>query len=402
MIIEYIIDKGFAFIGLAEDTTKIWQPLKEISELVNFDYVIVLEGELLPHVDDVLESESLYFKEDFVIFLTDRKEPPKVNGQDHGPVRSFICSSQIFNIHYCSYKDHGVDEWAYYLLHLVYNKAVSPEKLEVRQLPLKPIRKISEESLINVIIPHKGDCKDLNSCLNCQLKSEFNRQNILVGFDEYKEDTDHQLVSHWGAEVSFYQANPPNVGPYVIRESLINKCDRGLLTFVDSDDLSCTDRLNVLAGSLNEQIRMVGSHELRFDVINKHIRAIRYPLNVSEALDIHTGFPLLHSTALMYLEDFERVGGYSTNRKFANDTQFLLRSYFYMNISNVDEFLYIRKTHPKSLTAGKTDPLSDEIRTKLANQWNTDFEKIRNEKLGVMDSSLAPIKVDKNELTRVK
>ncbi|UII31847.1 glycosyltransferase family 2 protein [Fulvivirga ulvae] len=394
MSIEYIIENGFAFIGVETDCKEAQNPLQSISQLVNFDYVIILEGPLLPYVDQVLESEWLESDTDFIVFLVDRKVAPAISGQDHGPVRSFICSAQIFDIHYSNFKDEEIDSWAYYLMQLVYETKVNPDQLVVKQLPFSKCSNTNAVAnrLVNVVIPHKGKWQDLNSCLNYQLKCEYNNRNIAVAFDEYNEETDRQLMSRWGHGVSFYYAKPDNVGPYVIRELLINQCDGGIITFVDSDDISCTDRLKILAEALNDEVRMVGSHELRFDAIDKRLRAIRYPLNVSKALETHPGFPLLHSTAAMFREDFDMVGGYSTNRKFANDTQFLLRSYFFMKIMNVDEFLYIRKTHTDSLTSGKAHPLNDEVRTQLANQWNADFEHIKSGSMNIQESSLYPEK----------
>ncbi|MBL6449292.1 hypothetical protein JMN32_23480 [Fulvivirga sp. 29W222] len=404
MSIEYIIDNGFALIGIGKDSSEEPQPIQSISELVNFEYVIVLEGPLLPYVDQVLESEWLDFDDDFVVFLVERHSAPIINGQDQGPVRSFICSSQIFAVHYGHFKDNEVDTWAYHLMELVYDSQVNPDKLMVKQLPFKEYNTPDRVAgkLINVVIPHKGKREDLNTCLNYQLKGEYSDQNIVVAFDEFNKETDSQIISRWGHEVSFYCAKPDNVGPYVVRELLINQCNEGLITFVDSDDISCTDRLQVLAGALNDEVRMAGSHELRFDVIDKKLRAIRYPLDVSGALKMHPGFPLLHSTAAMFLEDFNLIGGYSTNRKFANDTQFLLRSYFFVKIINVDEFLYIRKTHTDSLTSGKVYPLNDQIRVQLANQWNNDFESIKCGHMTIEDSSLSPEKADIDRFGLVK
>ena len=403
MNIAYIIDNGFAFIGVKDSAEATECTVQNIGELAHYDYIIVLEAPLLAHVDQVLEYEWLNLGESFIVFLIERKAAPVINGEDHGPVSSFVCSAKAFNILYQNYKASNVGAWAYHFMQMVYDGQVNPDQLLVRQLPFsEPIHLARGEGLqANTIIPHKGKPEDLNTCLKYQLKCAGIQQQIAVALDGYDVEVDQPTVSRYSQEVAFYTAEPHHVGPYVLRELLINQCSQGVITFVDSDDISCTDRLNRLLVALGGERKMVGSHELRFDTIDKKLRAIRYPLDVSEALKQSPGFPLLHSTAALSLQDFKRIGGYATDRRFANDTQFLLRSYFFVSIMNVDEFLYIRKTHKASLTSGGTEPLQSKTRTQLASLWNDHFDKIKRGQMPIEDSSLHPQKPHRNKVKLV-
>ena len=70
-----------------------------------------------------------------------------------------------------------------------------------------------------------------------------------------------------------------------------------------------------------------------------------------------------------------RLGGFSTVRRIASDTQFVWRAHFSARIRNLDAFLYVRRVWSGSLTplpqcsAG----LIDNDRPPLGEQGNADY-----------------------------
>lgn len=133
---------------------------------------------------------------------------------------------------------------------------------------------------------------------------------------------------------------------------------------------------------------MLGSHELRIDEFVKKILIIRFPLNVNEALSNYIFHPLLHSTSIVTKSAYLKTGGYSTEGEFGFDSQFLLRSHFFLKVGNIDEFLYIRYKRPNSLTTNKNTMIGSDRRSFLAWRWMVDFKLVSLGKLNLEDSSL--------------
>ena len=158
------------------------------------------------------------------------------------------------------------------------------------------------------------------------------------------------------------------------------------MAFQDSDDISTYDRFTVQYGEmLRTRAQMVGCHELCVDEINGTVHALRFPLNVSEALgalspeaECHLGHePLLHATCMVSRRDFLRAGGFSTDQRIANDTQFMLRAYFSISMRNVDAFLYVRRVHGSALTVAADTKLGNPLRSSLSARWLADFQAVR-------------------------
>ena len=118
---------------------------------------------------------------------------------------------------------------------------------------------------------------------------------------------------------------------------------------------------------------------------------VRYPLDASGALARTANHALLHATLMVRRDAFFSCGGLSTHLVIANDTQFLLRAFFSMKMRNVDEFLYIRRRHPASLTNAPETVYDNPLRRSLSAQWSADFEAIKRGELRLPDSSLRPI-----------
>jgi hypothetical protein len=186
-------------------------------------------------------------------------------------------------------------------------------------------------------------------------------------------------------------------GPYVVRQALIaGSHEQSLLLFQDSDDVSCSDRLDQQAMVLRQGVDLAGSHALELDEIQRVVRAYRYPLDVSAALNSSDAGkqcyqqlePLLHATALISRRAFMSAGGFSTDRVIANDTQFMLRAFFTLRMANADEFLYVRRRHPRALTVAAATAAGHPLRKALSDEWSRDFHRVKAGAMTLADSSL--------------
>lgn len=134
---------------------------------------------------------------------------------------------------------------------------------------------------------------------------------------------------------------------------------------------------------------LCGSHELRIDYYTRTVRAVRFPIDVTEALKNAPWHPLLHPASAITRKAFYNCGTLSEERIFGNDTKFLLNSFFILkSIKKIDEFLYIRKIHPNSLTTPPDTMLGSPITRNLLHTWDYDFEQIKRGILQLDDSSL--------------
>jgi hypothetical protein len=122
---------------------------------------------------------------------------------------------------------------------------------------------------------------------------------------------------------------------------------------------------------------VVGCHELRFDELEKKVEAIRFPLDVNEALNCRTGHAQFFPTTLVRSGFFRESGGLSTNRRFGSDYQFLLRAHWLGRVVNADEFLYIRRRRANSLTTSRGTSLRSPARRILNWRWKSHFIKIK-------------------------
>jgi hypothetical protein len=162
-----------------------------------------------------------------------------------------------------------------------------------------------------------------------------------------------------------------------------------LICLQDSDDLSCYDRFTILSEALAETgCDVIGSHELCLDEIRVMVYPVRYVVDSSAALALCHCHALLHATLMARREAFFGCGGLSTHHIVANDTQFMLRAFFTARIRNVDEFLYIRRRHPASLTNAPETVHDNPLRRSLNAQWTADFETVKRGEMKLEHSSL--------------
>jgi len=239
-----------------------------------------------------------------------------------------------------------------------------------------------------LVMAHRGQPTHLASAL-----AHAPRGEVLVGLDvDFEGLAAYESICARFPKVRFFQVSPNPAGPYVVRSHLISQAESSIIMFHDSDDLSCSDRADKLLPALSDyRTGIVGSHEIRLDELSRRLIAVRYPLDVNQALVTGLGLTQLHPSTVLRRQTLDRIGGFSTNYIFGADTQMLFRAFFYTTIRNVDEFLYIRRRHLQALTVRPDTGKNTPARLRVEAPWLSDFPRILSGARKLEESSLRPV-----------
>ena len=328
------------------------------------------------------------------IVLVGWRAAPEKEAKTDCRITSFLCSAPVFRsaLQWAPKGPFRLRQLCFYLLDALINGRIAVDRLLVRQLPLRIDSTTAPETKSDcvVIMPHRGRMRHLATALGFLHHDGGPHPCIRVGLDvDYPEEYTKLATKY--PKVEFFVARPAPVGPYVIRQELAHRSSEPVIVLHDSDDVSSSDRLEVLRKEMRRtDCDFVGSHELRVDEIEKEVAAIRFPLDVTAALRRGPGHSLLHATAMIGRSQFLAVGGLSTDQRVANDTQFLFRAYFGLKIRNVDEFLYLRRRHSRALTVHPATCNAIPLRFQLDAAWRADFGAVQRGEMRLEESSLRP------------
>jgi hypothetical protein len=329
--------------------------------------------------------------------LAPYKEPPRFAQREDGFVRSFLVSAvcfrkQVFAKHVSNFAKIAYELlYSYLSLHGSSNVEIFQigKKQTWQDASLEEAQQLLERSLL--IIPHKGALSLLKRCLLSLNQAVCLPSMINICFDDntyQKLRTD--IYSKIENRLNQYVNKPGNVGPYLGRHFSILDTSMDYIFFQDSDDIPMPSRfIKQMIELERRDLDMIGSHELRMDEFERIIMLIRYPLEVNESLKGACFHALFHPTSIIRKKAYLKTGGFSTDLRFGYDSQFLLRSYFYLKLGNIDDFLYIRFKRPNSLTTAAKTKLGTNLRTFLMWRWQVDFKLIKDNKLNLEDSSLS-------------
>ena len=362
---------------------------------------------LSPGVAALFPQSSAHLSRDvmgedlWMTVLVPWREPPTRSIRADGLADSFCCSPEVCSELLKTVRADSSENLCFSLLGAILNGKVAVQNLLVRQLPLdescaSPVALPQNTALI---MAHRGPKQFLTSALRFVTAAACHPQiKVRVGLD-LEDASEYRDLAEIFPAVEFYGVDGAPVGPYVIRQSLIDLSREHFIVFHDSDDISCHDRIARQAAEIAERrVEVVGSHELRVDELAGTVEIYRFPLDASAALALpgsteqndRSHEPLLHPTVTMVRSGFVQAGGFSTNRKIANDTQFMLRAYFSLRMRNVDSFLYIRRRHSAALTVAKQTALGSSLRHFLGSTWGADFEAVKSGKARLEETSLWP------------
>ena len=282
-----------------------------------------------------------------------------------------------------------LEDWCYRLMaHVLAQDSVPCELRIVHKPAASPPPPV--DITCDVVLPHRGPEPYLRLSVD-SLRRQTMAADILVAIDQAEAGAGFFAAIADQPRVAAYRLEPDAVGPYVARHVLAMRSRADAVAFQDSDDLALPHRLATLAGAAARHgAGLVGSHELQVHETHRKVYAIRYPLDVNASL--HRAGPnhqLLFPTSLVQREVLARTGGFSTFRAFSLDVSFWLSASLTTRIVNVDEFLYVRRRHPTSLTMRPDIGTDSALRREIVARRRADFSAIRAGHLRLADSSLA-------------
>lgn len=318
--------------------------------------------------------------------------PPRLGIRDDGPVRSFGCSPDACRDVEVPLRASTLDDACFQCLIRIVRGSARVDRLIVRQTPqpAAPAWRPRAQDDTAVLIPHRGPASMLSTCLHYVHGMDGRLPAVRVGLDTSSTRAVLPVARDYPM-ADFFTVHPAPAGPYVLRDALARRARETLLAWQDSDDLPCADRLVRLRADLaRTRCDLLGSHELRVDELDGTVKAVRYPLDVTGALERWPGQSLLGGAALIRRAAYEQAGGFSRNRMFNSDTEFLLRAYFHMRIRNADEFLYVRWRRKGSLTTRTASSGTSPARVKLDRRIKEDFKRVLDGVLQLDASAIAP------------
>lgn len=359
----------------------------------DFDYIICLKFDppldvFNPDMASLRKSIEAIFdrNQHTFVLLTQRKQSPlyQVSMDEH--IYSFSCGFHHFReiIRRQNPKVFLRRNLLFELLDDIGNSGINC--ILVRQLPVD-LTEVAAVHHCDVVVPHRGNLPYFRTLLKFLEPVSF--INVYVGADQHIIRELSSLKRSY-PHFSYFAFRPNPVGPYVVRNWLADQGEADLIFFQDSDDIPCGDRFERLADYMTSRsIPLCGSHEIKMDYFNRTVQAVRYPKDVIAALKTGPAHALLHPSSAIARGIFYACHKLSEDRIFANDTKFLYYCYFKLEtIENIDEFLYIRRARPGSLTTTAGTSIGSPVRTELINRWVTDFTLVKRGLLKLEDSCL--------------
>jgi len=389
--------RQFFFVGIPSGSVVLKAPagnaIPAILERDHEPWIAIIASDLYPLFQDARAglTRRLDPAVSTVIPLVPYRRPPTDSYRRDGHANSFLCSGSVFAELLKMFPEACPESLCYLLLKAILDGKILVDRVTVTQLPARaPKPEFEPLPSARVIMPHRGFARDLRTALRSIDLTREPRPAVSVGLDGGAL-TKYQALRDRNPRVEFLYFSPTPVGPYVIRQELIQRSDEPVLIFQDSDDFATWDRFHYLQQELRaNSCDLVGSHQLRVNEMLQSVEIFRYPLNVNEALRTHSSHALLHPTSAVTRSGFFEAGGLSTDKIFDSDSQFVLRASFMLRILNVDAFLYVRRVHKLALTVHPSTRVGSAAREPGRRQRAIDFEAIKSGRMSLDESSLWP------------
>lgn len=219
-----------------------------------------------------------------------------------------------------------------------------------------------DKKILSFIIPVRKNPTYLIGCLNSILENinTDHRYEILVGIDGCETVKNSLSSLPKDLRISYFYFDE-NLGPYVVRNSLVKIAQADFVFFFDSDDLLLKGSLeNILSKNFEYDIFKVSYKNFENENQVKNIRSEENTKNSGEGVFI------------VNKEKFTNLNGFE-NWFVAADSDFHTRSAIakYKTILDRTKTHFARRLHPESLTWDKKTGYDSELRSSYTKKINS-------------------------------
>lgn len=214
------------------------------------------------------------------------------------------------------------------------------------KLELKQESSIFQQG-ISIIIPAHNTSRFIEECLDSIEQQDLINYQTIVGVDNCHETLLKTVeLKHKYKNLEIYMSHD-NVGPYVIRNSLISKCMFDNILFFDSDDVMKPNMISTILEDNDSEIIRFGFDDFAIDTSDS-VR--RYDWVAKGAFFCRKSI-------------FNKVGGFM-GWKCAADFEFQKRTEEFLRCSEIKDPLFYRRVRNDSLTREKSTKIGSSTRKK--------------------------------------
>ena len=216
---------------------------------------------------------------------------------------------------------------------------------------------------VSVIIPTYNVEDYIDECISSILNQTYTNFEIVICDDCSTDETVVRLQKYASLPNVTILSNKENLKQATTRNKCINACKGEYVLIQDADDISESDRMEVLVNSLEEDIDFVGSSCYCFNPLDGKFENLIMKNEYPMAKDLLWGIPFVHASILFRKVCLTNIGGYRSTKytKRCEDYDLIMRLYAAgyrgKNIKNV---LYGYRVDDKTISRRSFDTRLDE------------------------------------------
>lgn len=210
----------------------------------------------------------------------------------------------------------------------------------------------AKQSIISIVLPTYNGIRYIREAIDSCLSQTYRNIELIIVDDGSTVDINSIIKGFVDSRILFIK-NKENLGLAEALNIGFSKAKGDYFTWISDDNLYKKEALEVM---LNFLIRypyfdFVYSHYYLIDENGNLIgfRKVKSPKSLNIGNYIGPSF-------LYKREIFEKIGGYSSDYKLAEDYEYWLRIRKHFNMKKINRFLYYYRVHGQSLTAISRKP----------------------------------------------